>query len=135
MTWLRYKCSHTNPVTPILYLPKDVKERLRTELNSSEVGAGTTLRGTPAPTEGRVSLPGLTKGSIARSLSAERAPHANGLPTWREPEALGWLYVTVAGSARVRMWTCIATQHSMLLSFTSRERGYSVWGEFETLNV
>lgn len=37
MKWLRYKCSHTNPVTPILYLPKDVKERLRAELNSSEV--------------------------------------------------------------------------------------------------
>jgi len=35
--WLRWKCSHTNPVTPILYLPKDVKERMRAELNSSEV--------------------------------------------------------------------------------------------------
>ena len=29
MKWLRYKCSHTNPVTPILYLPKDVKVRVR----------------------------------------------------------------------------------------------------------
>jgi len=35
--WLRWKCSHTNPVTPILYLPKDVKERMRAELHSSEV--------------------------------------------------------------------------------------------------
>jgi len=37
MKWLRWKCSHTNPVTPILYLPKDVKERMRVELHSSEV--------------------------------------------------------------------------------------------------
>jgi len=34
--WLRWKCSHTNPVTPILYLPKDVKDRLFSELHSTE---------------------------------------------------------------------------------------------------
>jgi hypothetical protein len=35
--WLRYKCSHSNPVTPFLYLPKDVKERMHSELHSTEV--------------------------------------------------------------------------------------------------
>jgi hypothetical protein len=35
--WLRWKFSHTNPVTPLFYLPKDVRERMRAELNSSEV--------------------------------------------------------------------------------------------------
>ena len=35
--YLRWKCSHTNPVSPIFYLPKDVRERLRVDLNSSTV--------------------------------------------------------------------------------------------------
>ena len=40
--WVRLTFSHTNPASPILYLPKDVRERLRAELNSPSVGAASS---------------------------------------------------------------------------------------------